>query len=52
VFEAIKRKFGASVSFLSAHTMRAEVYCWAIDHNIISNFLGHFQSATKIPKHF
>ena len=35
VFGAIKRKFGASVSSLSAHTMRAEIYCRAIAHNII-----------------
>ncbi len=43
VFGAIKRKFGASVSSLSAHTMRAEVYCRAIAHNIISIFLRLFQ---------
>ena len=36
VFGAIKRKFGASVSSLSIHTKRAEVYCRAIAHNIIS----------------
>jgi len=43
VFGAIKRKFGASVSSLSAHTMQAEVYCRAIAHNIICFTLELFQ---------
>ena len=43
VFSAFKRKFGASVSCLSAHTRRAEAYCRAIAHNIISYFNGDFQ---------
>jgi len=43
VFGSIKRKFGASVSSLSAHTMRAEVYCRAIAHNIICCLVGLFQ---------
>ena len=43
VFGAIKRKFGASVSSLSAHTMRAEIYCRAIAHNISSCLAGLFQ---------
>ncbi|MBW2976381.1 IS5 family transposase [Candidatus Woesearchaeota archaeon] len=38
VFSAIKRKFGVSVSSLSARTMRAEVYCRAVAHNIFSLF--------------
>ena len=43
VFGAFKRKFGASVSCLSAQTRRAEVYCRAIAHNIISYLVGLFQ---------
>lgn len=43
VFGAIKRKFGASVSSISAHTMRAEVYCRAIAHNVISYLINFFQ---------
>ena len=43
VFGAVKRKFGASVSSLSAHTMRAEMYCRAIAHNIICYLAGLFQ---------
>jgi len=38
VFSATKRKFGSSVSSVSAHNMRAEMYCRAIAHNIISRF--------------
>lgn len=38
VFSAIKRKFGASVSSILVSTRRAEMYCRAIAHNIISYF--------------
>jgi hypothetical protein len=38
VFSATKRKFGPSVSSLSARNMRAEMYCRAIAHNILSLF--------------
>lgn len=44
VFGAIKRKFGASVSSLLAHTRRAEIYCRAIAHNIISYYLITFST--------
>jgi hypothetical protein len=44
VFGAFKRKFGASVSSLSAHTRRAEIYCRAIAHNIISLFCMRFST--------
>ena len=44
VFGAFKRKFGASVSCLSPHTRRAEVYCRAIAHNIISLFWIRFST--------
>jgi transposase len=43
VFSAIKRKFGASVSSVQAHTRRAEIYCRAISHNIIFILIKHFQ---------
>lgn len=42
-FSAIKRKFGASVSSLRISAQRAEIYCRAIAHNIISEILRHFQ---------
>lgn len=45
VFGAIKRKFGASIGSISAHTMRAEVYCRAIAHNIISLYQLTFFNA-------
>ena len=45
VFGAIKRKYGSSVSSLSAHTRRAEIYCRAIAHNIISEFSRLFQQS-------
>ena len=35
VFGATKRKFGASVSSISVHARRTEMYCRAIAHNII-----------------
>ncbi len=38
VFSAIKRKFGASVSSNKFSAQRAEMYCRAITHNIISLF--------------
>ena len=50
VFGAIKRKFGASISSLSAHTMRAEVYCRAIAHNIISCFIWTFSTQRIISR--
>lgn len=48
IFSAIKRKFGASVSSLSAHTMKAEMYCRAIAHNIIFYFLFDFFNAAYL----
>jgi len=45
VFSALKRKYGASVSSISAQTKRAEVYCRAIAHNIITVFSGLFQQS-------
>ena len=36
VFFSVKKKFGASVNSLNLRTRRAEVYCRAIAHNIIS----------------
>jgi len=50
VFSATKRKFGASVSSLSAHTMRAEIYCRAIAHNIISLFCRTFSTQPPVGK--
>ena len=50
VFGAFKRKFGASVSCLSAHTMRAEVYCRAIAHNIISLFYEKLSTQPLLKK--
>jgi transposase len=50
VFEAIKRKFRANVNSLSAHTKRAEVYCRAIAHNIISFCLILFQRSSTYAK--
>ena len=38
VFSSIKRKFGASVSSVMFSAQRAEMYCRAITHNIISVF--------------
>ena len=52
VFGAIKRKFGASVSSLSAHTARAEMYCRAIAHNIIYILLGLFQRSLLLANTF
>jgi transposase len=46
-FSSIKRKFGASVSSLRISTQRAEIYCRAIAHNIISEILKHFQRCLK-----
>lgn len=43
VFSAIKRKFGASVSSITMRSMRAEIMCRAITHNIFclrSDFLN------------
>jgi transposase len=42
-FSSIKRKFGASVSSVKISAQRAEIYCRAIAHNIISEFLRDFQ---------
>jgi len=52
VFSAIKRKFGASVSSLSARTMRAEIYCRAIAHNIICFLFGLFEQSPAKRKLF
>ena len=46
VFSAFKRKFGASVSSLSDHTRRAEIYCRAIAHNIITTLNQIFNAAS------
>ena len=43
VIGALKRKFGASVSSISAHTRRAEIYCRAIAHNIIAYLVEEIQ---------
>lgn len=51
VFGAIKRKYGASVSSISTHTMRAEIYCRAIAHNIITYLIRHFQRSLNLSKH-
>ena len=48
VFSSFKRKFGASVSSLSAHTRRAEIYCRAIAHNIIYYFNETFSTQPEI----
>lgn len=45
LFSALKRKFGNSVSSVSAHTRRAELYCRAIAHNITSFVLPDFFNA-------
>ena len=50
VFSAIKRKFGASVSSLSAHTMRAEMYCRAITHNLFLKFTDFLNAAMPVGK--
>ena len=42
-FSAIKRKFGASVSSVKFSAQRAEMYCRAITHNIMSYLLGLFE---------
>ena len=43
IIGAIKRKFGMSVTAHSARTIRAEVYCRAITHNILTIFKRLFQ---------
>ena len=48
VFGATKRKYGASVSSISAHARRAEMYCRAIAHNIIFCLEELFQRSHAI----
>jgi transposase len=43
VFSATKKKFGCSVSSVKISAQRAEIYCRAIAHNIISNFYKLFE---------
>ncbi|MFO8016433.1 MAG: IS5 family transposase [Candidatus Woesearchaeota archaeon] len=43
VFKAMKCKFGPSVSSVKISAQRAEIYCRAIAHNILSYFLGLFK---------
>jgi len=47
VFSTIKRKFGASVSSTTYTTQRAELYCRAIAHNIISLIQRLFERETR-----
>ena len=42
-FKSIKTKFGASVSSIKISAQRAEIYCRAIAHNILSVFSGLFE---------
>ena len=42
-FSSIKRKFGASVSSVKFSAQRAEMYCRAITHNIMSYLSGLFE---------
>ena len=50
IIGAIKRKFGTSVSSISACTRKAEMYCRAIAHNIITHLFQDFQRTHKQPK--
>ena len=50
VFGASKRKFGASVSSVKISAQRAEMYCRAIAHNILSCFVGLFQRSRAFSK--
>jgi len=45
VFSAMKRKFGPSVSSVKFSAQRAEMYCRAIAHNIISYYFGLFEQS-------
>ena len=49
VYGAIKGKFGSSVSSLSAHTRRVEMFSRAIAHNIICLVMGLFQRCRNSP---
>ena len=49
-FKSIKCKFGSSVSCIKISAQRAEVYCRAIAHNIISLFIGYFQRSRRVKK--
>ena len=51
IFGASKRKFGASVSSVKISAQRAEMYCRAIAHNIINDFIRLFQRSQRIKKH-
>jgi len=51
-FKSIKCKFGASVNSVKVSAQRAEMYCRAIAHNIISIFLGLFQHTRGFKKTF
>jgi hypothetical protein len=42
-FSSIKKKFGSSVSSVKFSAQRAEMYCRAITHNVMSYFLGLFE---------
>jgi transposase len=48
IFKAIKCKFGASISSTKISAQRAEVYCRAITHNILTKFLRLFQHTRSI----
>lgn len=48
VFSAIKRKFGANISSVKISAQRAETYCRAIAHNIISKILRLFQRSRRL----
>jgi len=48
VFGATKRKFGASVNSVKFSSQRAEMYCRAIAHNIISYLVGLFERSRFI----
>ena len=50
VFSSMKRKFGPSVSSTTYAAQRAELYCRAIAHNIISLIQKLFQRCPGLPK--
>jgi len=47
-FKAVKCKFGSSVSSIKFSAQRAEIYCRAIAHNILSYFIGLFERNPSI----
>ena len=51
VIGAFKRKYGASVSSLSARSRRAEIYCRAIIHNLTVILLDFFNAAVQFFNH-